>query len=108
MNKEIIFRGIPIDEDCEWDMITGSLVVDIDGNTTIYHPLKTSLGGFRIVPVKPESVTQFTGLVDKNGVKIFVGDILVNDSNERLIINSNWFLESFNAEEYFVIGNEIY
>ena len=64
--REILFRGKDIING-KW--ITGSLV---DGK---------HIGCWvEANPVRPETVGQFTELTDKNGVKIFEGDIVVYDN----------------------------
>ena len=69
MNSEIEFRGKRLDNG-EW--LYGDLMRDTQGGCYIY-PLD-SLGLFVENKVNSDTVGQFTGLVDKNGVKIFEGD----------------------------------
>ena len=73
MKREISFRGKRLDNG---EFIEGSLTVDCHGNCCIYHPLNVPIGGgFQYFDIDPETVGQFTGIDDREGEKIFEGDI---------------------------------
>ena len=70
--REILFRGKRVDNG-EWvEGYYSPVNIPITGNMGHF----INVGGYRAVEIDPETVSQFTGLCDKNDVKIFEGDII--------------------------------
>lgn len=119
--REILFRGKNVDNGA-WvygsfipDMLEVFCITDIDG---FIKPFSLNKEELTEVRVERSTVGQFTGLTDKNGKKIFAGDIIStsskligavewNDTFAKYIvcynqISGNWF--DFEGEDCFSVA----
>ena len=112
--REILFRGKRLDNG-EW--IYGSLVTYnlLQKQRYLIIKFDVKLVNLKIEAeqtsefVIPETVGQFTGLTDKNGTKIFEGDILAEGYNGNDVVTydfGEFIPASYFREDYMeVIGN---
>ena len=78
MKREILFRG----KSDNYGWVNGYFLDNHEGECFIQN---IDIHGKCMINVIPDSVGQFTGITDKNGVKIFEGDIVKDWADTRAI-----------------------
>ncbi len=81
--REILFRGKQ-KENGEWVEGFPVRIYDYGGLVWDMHPFNTNLEVTH--SVIPNSIGQFTGLTDKNGTKIFEGDMFRMDEDDIAVV----------------------
>ena len=116
MNRKIKFRGIREEYNPAWHQSIfrfGNLL-----NNNSIGEVGYDLSHYEYAKVKPETIGQFTGLIDKNGNEIYEGDlvqhdawsypfeIIFNDEKARFVCKLQTGLTQYiDCERLVVVGN---
>ena len=107
--REILFKAKRVDNG-EW--MEGFYFIDLE-NKLPYIMLKARKDTVKDWMIKslvviPETVSQFTGMTDKNGVNIFENDIVINSFNEKVVCNYAGCSFVFGESEFdFEYGKDV-
>ena len=97
--REILFRGKANCEGRDNEWVYGGLLPETENTFPIivrdYDNDEDWIGINGWETVAPETVGQYTGLTDKNGKKIFEGDICLCDRNINDHIDNKTFIVEF-------------
>lgn len=101
--REILFRGKKLDNGgWVYGSLFGKRHIAVEIREGEEPVSSFGVATYRWVEVIPETVGQYTGLDDKNGVKIFEGDILRDD--ESIVVVK--FVDGGFSVDYRTIGGK--